>query len=175
MEAEMLKQYRMFADYNHWANALVYGAAAELTDEEYRASRGAFFGSMHATLNHILLADRIWMKRFTGQGDAPTTLNGILYDDLAGLRTARNSEDKRIADWIDTLDEPALSQTFSYTPVSRPGEITQPLWPAMSHLFNHQTHHRGQCHMTLTSLGKPSLALDISYFLHSDGKQWLSQ
>jgi len=90
------------------------------------------------------------------------------------LRAAREREDSRIADWVDTLDAEALAGTFTYTPVTRPGAITQPLWPALSHLFNHQTHHRGQCHMTLTSLGKPSLSLDLSYFLHSDGKRWLS-
>jgi uncharacterized damage-inducible protein DinB len=171
----MLKQYRMFADYNRWANALVYSAAADLTDVEYRENRGAFFGSMHATLNHILSADRIWMKRFTGQGQAPTTLDGILYGDRAELRAARDREDRRISDWVDTLDDEALGQTFTYTPVSRPGAITQPLWPALSHLFNHQTHHRGQCHMTLTSLGKSSLSMDLSYFLHSDGSVWLSR
>jgi uncharacterized damage-inducible protein DinB len=164
----------MFADYNRWANGKVYAAASELTDAEYRENRGAFFGSLNATLNHILSADRIWMKRFTGSGDAPTTLDSILYEDLAGLGAAREREDSRIAEWVDTLDADALAGTFTYTPVTRPGAITQPLWPALSHLFNHQTHHRGQCHMTLTSLGKPSLSLDLSYFLHSDGKRWLS-
>ncbi|WP_283194880.1 DinB family protein [Rhizobium sp. AN80A] len=170
----MLKQYAMFADYNRWANGLVYRAASELTDAEYRENRGAFFGSLHATLNHILSADRIWMKRFTGSGDAPTTLDSILYEDLETLSAAREREDRRIADWVDTLDAEALAGTFSYTPVTRPGAITQPLWPALSHLFNHQTHHRGQCHMTLTALGKPSLSLDLSYFLHTEGKRWLS-
>jgi uncharacterized damage-inducible protein DinB len=169
----MLKQYRMFADYNRWANALVYSAAADLTDVEYRENRGAFFGSMHATLNHILSADRIWMKRFTGQGDAPTTLDSILYDDLSGLGSARVLEDRRIIDWVGALDDPALARTFTYTPVSLPVAITQPLWPALSHVFNHQTHHRGQCHMILTSLGKSSLSMDLSYFLHSEGRQWL--
>lgn len=171
----MLKQYKMFADYNRWANTLVYGAAAELTDAEYRENRGAFFGSVHATLNHVLTADLIWMQRFTGQGDAPTRLDSILYGDLAGLRAARDLEDERIRDWVDTLDDEALARTFTYTPVSRPGAVTQPLWPALSHLFNHQTHHRGQCHMTLTSLGKSSLSMDLSYFLHSDGSGWLTQ
>jgi uncharacterized damage-inducible protein DinB len=174
MEGKMQKQYAMFADYNRWANELVYAAASKLTDAEYRENRGAFFGSLHATLNHILSADRIWMKRFTGSGDAPTTLDSILYEDLEMLSAARRREDIRIADWVDTLDAEALAGTFTYTPVTRPGAITQPLWPALSHLFNHQTHHRGQCHMTLTALGKPSLSLDLSYFLHSDGKRWLS-
>ncbi len=120
----MQKQYAMFADYNRWANGKVYAAASELTDAEYRENRGAFFGSLNATLNHILSADRIWMKRFTGSGDAPTTLDSILYDDLDGLRAAREREDSRIADWVDTLDAEALAGTFTYTPVTRPGAIT---------------------------------------------------
>lgn len=65
----MLDHYRMFADYNRWANQRVYAAAAELSDAQYRQDKGAFFGSLHGTLNHLLAADRIWMKRFTGQGE----------------------------------------------------------------------------------------------------------
>ena len=160
----MQKQYAMFADYNRWANGKVYAAASELTDAEYRENRGAFFGSLNATLNHILSADRIWMKRFTGSGDAPTTLDSILYDDLDGLRAAREREDSRIADWVDTLDAEALAGTFTYTPVTRPGAITQPLWPALSHLFNHQTHHRGQAHAILTGLVGRAPELDLLAF-----------
>ncbi|MDO9417584.1 DinB family protein [Pararhizobium sp.] len=164
----MLKHFQMFAAYNLWANTLVYAAAAELSDAEYRENKGAFFGSMHGTLNHILAADRIWMKRFTGGGDAPVTLDAVLFDDLKSLTAARQKEDARIIGWIDSLSEEALSQSFTYTPVSNPVEITQPLSPALTHVFNHHTHHRGQAHMILTSLGKPSQALDMSYFLRTE-------
>ena len=75
----MLDHFRMFADYNRWANRLVYAAAAELTDAELRENRGAFFGSLLSTLNHILVADRIWMKRFTGEGDTPPSLDTTLH------------------------------------------------------------------------------------------------
>ena len=67
----MLARYRMFAGYNAWANRRLYDAAAQLSDAEYRADKGAFFRSMHGTLNHLLTTDRIWMKRFTGEGEAP--------------------------------------------------------------------------------------------------------
>lgn len=169
----MLKQYRMFADYNRWANALVYDAASELTPAEFHDNRGAFFGSLAGTLNHLVAADRIWMKRFTGQGDAPVKLNSLLHDDFASLRQARRVEDQRIIDWVNGLDESTLAGTFTYRPITQPIEITQPLWAAVSHFFNHQTHHRGQCHMTLTALGKPSLVLDLVYYLRADGKKWL--
>lgn len=71
------------------------------------------------------------------------------------------------------LDEKALAADFTYVPVTQPIEITQPLSPALAHLFNHQSHHRGQCHMTLTALGKPSLSLDLIYFLRSEGREWM--
>ena len=169
----MLDHFRMFADYNRWANRLIYAAAAELTDAELRENRGAFFGSLLATLNHILVADRVWMKRFTHEGEAPTALDTILHGDLPALTTARNAEDERIIAWTGTLDEATLAGNFTYMPVTQQIAMTQPLWTALSHLFNHQTHHRGQCHMTLTALGKPSLGLDLIYFLRSEGREWM--
>ncbi|OWV88612.1 diguanylate cyclase [Rhizobium sp. R635] len=169
----MLRHYRMFAAYNRWANAQVYAAAAELTAAEFRSDRGAFFGSLHRTLNHLLVADRIWMKRFTGTGDAPMTLDAVLFEELDALAAARDTEDERIMAWTGTLDETALAADFTYTPVTQPIGVTQPLWTALAHFFNHQTHHRGQCHMTLTALGKPSLRLDLIYFLRSEGREWV--
>lgn len=92
----MQQHFRMFAAYNRWANALVYDAAAALTEDELTRNSGAFFGSMLGTLNHLLVADRIWMKRFTGEGEAPKALDTILFTDFARLRTAREAEDERI-------------------------------------------------------------------------------
>lgn len=169
----MLRHYRMFAAYNRWANAQVYAAVAELSDADFRSDRGAFFGSLHRTLNHLLVADRIWMKRFTGTGAAPATLDAVLFEDLEALTAARNAEDERIIAWTGMLDEAALAGNFTYVPVTQPIEITQPLSSALAHLFNHQTHHRGQCHMTLTALGKPSLQLDLIYFLRNEGREWM--
>ena len=169
----MLRHYRMFADYNRWANALLYDAVAQLSDAEYRENRGAFFGSLRGTLNHILVGDRAWMHRFTGTDDMPAALDVILHDTLKDLRAAREAEDRRIIDWIDTLDNDALAADITYTPIIRPGTITHPLGPALAHFFNHQTHHRGQCHVILTGMGKPSLGLDLIYFLRTDGTRWM--
>ncbi|CAN7168098.1 DinB family protein [Rhizobium sp. LjRoot98] len=163
----MLDHYKMFADYNRWANRLVYEAAGKLDDAQYRENKGAFFGSLHATLNHVLSADRIWMKRFTGSGEAPKTLDGILFDNFTALSAARAAEDDRIVAFIAGLSEDALAGRFTYTPVSTPAPVTQRLAPPLAHFFNHHTHHRGQCHMTLTALGAPSLGLDMSYFLRT--------
>ena len=85
----MKARYQMFAGYNAWCNERLYAAAATLSDADYRADRGAFFKSVHGTLNHILVADRIWMRRFTGEGPQPTALDQILYDEFASLREAR--------------------------------------------------------------------------------------
>jgi uncharacterized damage-inducible protein DinB len=170
---KMLKQYRMFADYNRWANAIVYAAASELSEAEFRENRGAFFGSLQRILNHLLVADRIWMKRFTGTGDAPLALDSVLHEDLPSMLGARRIEDQRIINWLDGLDEPSLAANFTYMAIIQPIEIRQPLWSGLSHFFNHQTHHRGQCHMTLTALGKASLGLDLAYYLRADGKRWL--
>ena len=81
--------YRMFARYNEWANGRLYEAAGQLSVEQYRADRGAFFKSVHGTLNHLLVTDRIWMQRFTGEGEAPDRLDAILFETFDELRAAR--------------------------------------------------------------------------------------
>jgi uncharacterized damage-inducible protein DinB len=160
----MKEQFEMFAAYNRWANGVLYAAAQELDAEELNRNQGAFFGSLIGTLNHLLAADRIWMKRFTGAGDAPNALNAILYPELGPLAAARQAEDERIVEWIGGLTEQALAANFSYKSITNPQAVTQRLGSALSHFFNHQTHHRGQCHAILTSLGQPSLTLDLVWF-----------
>ena len=161
----MLKPtFAAFARYNAWANRLIYDAAAELSDRDYRADRGAFFRSVHGTLNHLLVADRVWMQRFTGEGEAPSRLDAILHDDLADLRRAREAEDARIVAYVDGLDEAKLAGTISYRRVSTPEPFEQALAPALSHFFNHQTHHRGQVHALLTGLAGKAPEMDLLYF-----------
>ena len=169
----MKETFQMFAAYNRWANRAVYAAARELTEDELNRNQGAFFGSMIGTLNHLLVADRVWMHRFTGTGEAPKALDTVLHPGLDDLETARNAEDERILSWIDGLTEERIAANFTYTPLTNPNPVTQRLGSALSHLFNHQTHHRGQAHMILTSLGKPSLSLDLIYFQRLEGRQWL--
>jgi uncharacterized damage-inducible protein DinB len=162
------QHFQMFAAYNSWANQRVYDAAAELDDDELNRDTGAFFRSMTGTLNHLLAADRIWMKRFTGEGDAPASLDEILFDELPPLRAAREAEDRRIVKWVGGLGEEALSGRFTYMTVSDMRTISQRLAPSLAHFFNHQTHHRGQAHMILTSLGRPSPTLDLIHFQRTE-------
>lgn len=148
----MKSRYQMFAGYNAWCNERLYDAAATVPNAEYRADRGAFFKSLHGTLNHLLVADRIWMRRFTGVGAQPPSLDAILYDDFEGLRTARRTQDTLISRYIDGLSEGDLAGALRYKTVVNPQTIEQPLAPALDHFFNHQTHHRGQAHALLSSM-----------------------
>jgi uncharacterized damage-inducible protein DinB len=173
----MTERYRMFAGYNAWANGRLYEAAAKLTDAEYRADRGAFFKSVHGTLNHLLVGDRIWMYRFTGHGEAPARLDAVLCDDLPSLAAARRAEDARISDWIGTLGEADLSCSFTYRTIVNPATVTQPLAPALDHFFNHQTHHRGQAHSLLTAIRGRDFApsLDLILFQREGGQGGVKQ
>jgi uncharacterized damage-inducible protein DinB len=162
--------YRMFGHYNAWANGRLYEAAARLTLEQYRADRGAFFKSIHGTLNHLLATDRIWMRRFTGAGEAPDRLDAILFETFDDLRTARAAEDRRIVDFVDGLDEARITGTIKYRRVSSPQEFEQQLAPALAHWFNHQTHHRGQVHALLTGLVGEAPELDLLFFQRLSAK-----
>ena len=148
----MKSRYQMFAGYNAWCNERLFEAAAAVSDADYRADRGAFFKSLHGTLNHLLVGDRIWMKRFTGVGERPPSLDAILYDDFVALRAARRSQDVLINRYIENLNDQALAGTIRYRTVTNPQDIEQPLAPALDHFFNHQTHHRGQAHAVLTAI-----------------------
>ena len=159
----------VLARYNAWANHLLYDAVERLPDDQYRADRGAFFKSLHGTLNHLLVTDRVWMARFNGQPAPPLRLDAILYDDFDALRTARGEEDTRIVSYVDGLDAAALAGTFSYRRVSTNESFVQELGGALDHLFNHQTHHRGQAHAVLTGLGAEAPSLDLSQFYREVG------
>lgn len=170
----MKRYFEMLTHYNRWANGRIYDACASLSDTDYRTDCGAFFGSAHRTLNHLLVADRIWLRRITGTGSAPMELNVVLFEDLSDLRRAREAEDQRFIDLIGSFEPQDFKRLVSYTPVSVPTEMTEPLGMMLAHVFNHQTHHRGQIHAILTSLGQPSTVLDMIAFLRKDGRRWMA-
>jgi uncharacterized damage-inducible protein DinB len=166
----MQRHYRSLARYNRWANARLYAAAADLTVAQYRQDQGAFFKSVHGTLNHLLVTDRIWMNRFTGQGPTHDRLDLVLFEDFAPLRDARIAEDERICAFIEGQSEAALDGMFRYRRVSSPEEFEQPLGPALAHFFNHQTHHRGQTHAILTGVVGKAPELDLLYYQRESGE-----
>ncbi|WGF87151.1 DinB family protein [Marinivivus vitaminiproducens] len=157
-------ELKTLAKYNLWANERVYDAARSLPDDAYRLDRGAFFGSVHGTLNHILVADRIWLRRITGDGPIVTALDAILYDTLDELALARRAEDGRILALADRLSAPALAGPLTYANTAGT-PFTQRLSDVLMHLFNHQTHHRGQVHALLTGFGREVPTLDLIAFL----------
>jgi len=159
-----IKNFRQLADYNHWANLRLYGAALEMPEETYRRSTGVFFNSLHGTLNHLLLTDRIWLKRLTGTGEHPDRLNAILYENRQELLRARMAEDARLIGVIAGYADADLGKPISYQTTSGKA-YTQPLQDILLHLFNHQTHHRGQAHACCSILtGAEPPPLDLLLF-----------
>lgn len=158
------EHFMMFAHYNSWANGLLFDAVAKLSDEDYRRDCAVAFNSLHGTLNHLLVADQIWMHRFAGSGPCPTRLDEILHEDFASLQTAGIEMDARIEAYIRDVPDETLVGDFTYTPVSTPDPVTLKLSVALAHLFNHQTHHRGQCHAILTRLTGQAPSIDLIYF-----------
>lgn len=165
----MMKQhFLMLAAYNGWANKQLFDAVAALTESEYRQDAGLHYKSVHATLNHLLGNDRLWMKRFTGEGDHPKTPDAILYLALSDLRAARLQEDARILEWLEGLSPAEVSGRFVFLNMSDMRTISQRLAPALAHMFNHQTHYRGQVHAALTMLKHAAPELDMMIFQKSE-------
>jgi uncharacterized damage-inducible protein DinB len=156
--------FQQLAAYNRWANARLYAAALGLSDQAYRLHVGVVFGSLHGTLNHLLLTDRIWLKRLTGDGEHPSRLDAILFEDRAELARARIAEDDRLIATIEKYDDAALANLHSYKTTSGMPQ-SQALADILLHLFNHQTHHRGQAHACLSILtGDEPPSLDLLVF-----------
>jgi uncharacterized damage-inducible protein DinB len=148
----MKRHFTMMATYNQWANGRLYNMAAGLPDELYRKPIGVYFKSLHGTLNHLLTADRIWMHRLEGKGAHPDRLNATIHDDLPSLREARVAEDQRIVNFVNSLDAADFDKSLDYKRLNGMPQ-RQPVAEILAHLFNHQTHHRGQAHAALTALG----------------------
>jgi len=160
----MLDHFKRFAAYNCWANQRLFDAAAQLTAEQYKKDCGVAFQSMQGTLNHILIGDTVWMSRFEDVDHDIKGLDQMLHEDHADLTTARRQMDQRIISYVATLDQTLLDSDFTYSPITLPDPVTMQLNVALSHLFNHQTHHRGQAHGVLTNITGEAPPLDLIYF-----------
>lgn len=162
--------YGTFATYNAWANDRLYAACAQLPADEYLKPRPAFFKSLHGTLNHILVGDRIWMARFQGAASDIRALDQILYRDLDSLREARRDEDARIVSYVEDLAEADYARELDYRNLSGQPQRGR-LGSLLAHFFNHQTHHRGQVHDQLSQTGVAPPELDLIYFLREKGSR----
>jgi len=132
------------ARYNRWMNKRLYDCCATLTDEERKRDVGAFFTSIHGTLNHLLLGDRVWLGRFAGQPFAVSSPAQELYADFDELWRQRIATDDAIERWAVALTQADLQGELRYTSMLNPQPRHFPMWFAVSYFFNHQTHHRGQ-------------------------------
>jgi len=143
------------ARYNQWQNRSLYAEADGLSDAERRLDRGAFFKSIHGTLNHILWADAVWMSRVSqaARPDVAISESGRFLDAWDALKREREEMDERLIAWANGLDEVWLAQDLRWIPATRPTEMARPRWQVVAHMFNHQTHHRGQAHAMLTAAG----------------------
>lgn len=144
-----------FARYNAWQNAGLYGAAATLPDAERRRDRGAFFGSIHATLSHLLWGDMVWMSRFDDWERPEVGIAGSaeFEPDWARLVMRRGEADARIRDWAGRVAPEWLAGDRTWYSGALGRDVTRPAGFCVAHFFNHQTHHRGQVHAMLTAAG----------------------
>lgn len=159
--------------YNRWMNEKLYALAATLGDEERKRDRGAFFKSIHGTLNHLLVADRVWLSRFKGivapegfMAPGVRSLDHELYTDFDELRRQRAETDTELASWIAELSDERLAAPLVY---QRSGQTLEtPLWWSVAHVFNHQTHHRGQLTTLFSQIGHDPGATDLFAMLREE-------
>jgi uncharacterized damage-inducible protein DinB len=157
----LAKQVETMAAYNRWMNDKLYAVCAELTDEERKLDRRSFFGSIHATLNHLLLADRVWFGRFIGRPFKAQRLNQELYADFTELNAQRAAMDREIEDWARGLTDTVLATKLEYMSLVNPAPQSYDLWVCVTHFFNHQTHHRGQVTALLSQCGRDYGVTDL--------------
>jgi uncharacterized damage-inducible protein DinB len=162
----------LLATYNQWMNRKVLDAAHRLNDEELLADRGAFFGSILGTLNHLVLGDTVWLKRFTQHPagytalaplstvDAPPRLDQLAFADIRALSARRAWLDPIIIEWAQSISEPDLDQHLRYHNMAGI-EANKNFYGLVTHFFNHQTHHRGQVTTLLTQAGQDVGVTDL--------------
>ena len=157
--------FLLMASYNQWMNLKLYEAAAQLSASDLWADKGAFFGSVFGTLNHLCVADRIWLTRFSKQHPTcfkvldpirelplPEALNQPLFENFSDMRVHREWLDDVIVDWVKTVSEDDLQRPLSYTN-TKGIRFTKSFSYVLHHFFNHQTHHRGQVTTLLSQAG----------------------
>jgi len=170
---------RLMASYNRWMNARLYDASATLPETELHADRGAFFGSLFGTLNHVVVADVLWLGRFARHPDLdwltarmhvfprPATLDQPMATTLSDLRRIRDAIDEVIVAFADRVSEPVLASTLHYANTA--GAMQARNMRALAqHFFNHQTHHRGQATTLLAQAGVDVGVTDLLALIPQD-------
>ena len=164
-----MNTFQLMAQFNGWVNDQLYETVATLPDAAYRQDRGLFFGSIHRTLNHLMVVDRLWTGRIARVDRGVVALDQVLHDDFAGLRAARLDEDRHLIDLVAGLDAAALLAPVTYRRIIGDGAQTTRCDHALVTLYNHQAHHRGQLHAALTQAGTALPPLDVVFYLEEIG------
>jgi uncharacterized damage-inducible protein DinB len=153
---------RVMAAYHAWMNEKTYDLCAQLSDERRREDRRAFFGSVHGTLAHLLYGDLAWFGRFKDGKPRITRPDDYVAVPFAELRRVRRALDGEIGEWTATIDAAWLAAPFRYRSMTTGQENEKPAWLLVMHMFNHQTHHRGQLTTLLTQFGLDIGVTDLS-------------
>jgi uncharacterized damage-inducible protein DinB len=143
---------------------------ATLDEAAYRSDCGIFFGSIHRTLNHLLVVDRLWLGRITGTDRGIRSLDQVLHDDLPSLRAAREEEDRGLIKLLDEMPEEKIEAMVRFTTVKRDRHMEARTRDLLSAMFNHQTHHRGQIYAVLQQRGMSLPDIDLPFFLPEIGE-----
>jgi len=155
--------YQLMAEYNRWMNHNLYAVCAEIPDEKRKADLGAFFKSIHGTLNHILWGDRTWLRRFTDQSFPSSRIGEDIFADFNELRVEREKLDDFIFDWAKDLKSDWFAQPLQFTSTIDGKTRRGPAWVFVTQFFNHQTHHRGQVTTLVKQLGYDPGVTDIPW------------
>ncbi len=155
--------FERYAKYNAWMNGKLYEVCGTLDDDLRKRDQGAFFKSIHSTLNHILFGDRAWMGRFTGREYEIKPIGVDLYDDFDALQSARREMDQDILAWTASLDRAWLAENLTWASMSDGKTRSRLAWHLVLHMFNHQTHHRGQLTTLLSQQGLDIGATDMPW------------
>ena len=155
--------YELMAEYNMWMDGKIYAVCAEISDEERKKDMGAFFKSIHSTLNHIYLGDIAWLERLRDNKFTPRKLGIDLFNDFRELRAAQEKMDDEIVVWARTLTEDYLNAPYNYLSNVDMKTRILPTWVLATHMFNHQTHHRGQLTTLMKQLGYEPGITDIPW------------
>ncbi len=154
--------FLMLTHYNQWANNKLFAVLEALSEAQLNQDCGAYFNSLIQTANHVLVGDFLWFERICGLQPSGYALDDVLYPDVQELIKVRKTHDQSLIDYVQVHDESAFHQPLTY--IRRNQTYTEPLIEVLAHMFNHQTHHRGQMHNMVFQLTSISLELDLIYF-----------
>lgn len=160
----ILDHLRILARYNQAMNEKIYATARRLPETALEADKGAFFGSIMGTLNHMVVTDICWLKRFRAHPAKMSALepldeipwpdwyNTTMAATLEGLHAKRQNLDEIIINWAEQLQDADMEHPLEYKNMQGK-EFCKPFGHLALHLFNHQIHHRGQVTTLLSQEG----------------------